>query len=694
MVNNTPLVTIGMPVYNDLPFLRKAIDSLLAQTYRNFELIISDDGSTDGSAEVCEAYAKNDHRIWYFRQPNRLGISENINFLIREARGDFFMVAADDDIWDPRFIEILLNKLLENESLVSAFCPMVFIGENDEILDNPAPRAPDYSGKWAFIRLFKLLKINDDGLGYGLCRKEAIKGIRFPVWKGINRETAYDNFYPPVCFLLAKGDTALAGDRPLWFNRVKTGAAVHHQEPYQSGTSQAVYAGFLRKINLITASIAQIRAAGKPVSAALITPFMIWYWLLRLLTRAAFSAENTPRRMLLAQVLVQAMMFFSLPVIGRTYSPDTVGVWGFYQSAVMILWSFSQLRTDQLLITSDIDGERNGLFTLGILLHGAFSCLMILALQLVPAEWSVPGVSPALLLLYCLGFGMVNQTIALLVSKNAYGDVNFLRLGVAVLAYPFAWVSFYIFGSNGLIMSLLLSVWAPLFPVIIARIKNWRPDFPKNIFQKIKGKAFWLTGNSVVVAVSDHVFALVIATVYDLKTAAVFFLVQRLLMAPVSLMAGTYGLYFYRKMHELFRVQSLTTALFFRFWKHWAIPAILFYAVAVLFGEQLFTWFFGGVYTGAGLIAAAITIRCLVQFLSAPMSMGFYAIQQPRYPFFAGVISLVITLAGVGLMSSHLLPLHSILWIHTVLMTANLLIYNVLMVNAVSKLPRSSTISN
>lgn len=685
-----PLVTIGMPVFNDLPFLRKAIDSLLAQTYGHFELIISDDGSTDGSAEVCEAYAKADHRIWYFRQPDRLGISRNINFLIREARGEFFMVAADDDIWEPQFIEVLLNKLLENESLVSAFCPMVFIGENDEKLDDPAPRSPDYSGRTAFGRLFKLLKVNDDGLGYGLLRTAAIKGIQFPVWEGVNRETAYDNFYPPVCFLLAKGNTALVGDRPLWFNRIKTGASVHHLTP----DSNVAVAGFLRKLSLIKAAVSQIRAAGKPVSAALITPFMIWYWLLKLLTRSAFSGENAPRRMLLAQVMVQLIMFCSLPVIGRTYPPEVVGVWGFYQSVVMILWSFSQLRTDQMLITSDNDHERNALFSAGILLHGLFSCLLILGLQILPAEWTVPGIQPFWLLIYCLGFGVVNQSISLLVSKNTYDGVNFLRLGVAILAYPFSWVAYFVFGNNGLIMSLLLSVWGPLLPVIFKYIANWKPDFSQRTFHKIKAKVFWLTGNSLVVAVSDHVFALVIAAAYDLKTAAVFFLVQRLMMAPVSLMAGTYGLYFYRKMHELFTAKSLTTGLFFHFWKRWTIPAVAFYAVAGFFGEKLFTWFFGSDYTGAGVIAAAITLRCLFQFLSAPMSMGFYAMQQPRYPFFAAVISLMITLAGVGLMSTHLLPLPSILWIHTLLMTANLLIYNALMVNAVSKLAQSPTLSS
>ena len=77
-----PLVTIGVPVYNGADYLTLAIDSLLAQTYRNVELLISDNASTDGSSEVCAAYAQRDARVRYIRQAHNIGGVENHNFVV------------------------------------------------------------------------------------------------------------------------------------------------------------------------------------------------------------------------------------------------------------------------------------------------------------------------------------------------------------------------------------------------------------------------------------------------------------------------------------------------------------------------------------------------------------------------------------------------------------------------------------
>ena len=79
------LVSFGMPVFNDLDYLPVALDALLAQSHDNFELIISDDCSTDGSEQVCREYAKKDPRIRYIRQTTNLGISRNLEFLLKEA---------------------------------------------------------------------------------------------------------------------------------------------------------------------------------------------------------------------------------------------------------------------------------------------------------------------------------------------------------------------------------------------------------------------------------------------------------------------------------------------------------------------------------------------------------------------------------------------------------------------------------
>lgn len=99
-----PKVSIGMAVFNGEPFIREALDSLLAQTFTNFELIISDNASTDGTEAICREYAACDARIRYVRQPENRGGLLNFQFVLDEARGEYFMWAAADDMWHREFI--------------------------------------------------------------------------------------------------------------------------------------------------------------------------------------------------------------------------------------------------------------------------------------------------------------------------------------------------------------------------------------------------------------------------------------------------------------------------------------------------------------------------------------------------------------------------------------------------------------
>ena len=93
-------VSIGMPVYNGEKYIREALDSLLGQSFTGFELIISDNASTDGTEAICQQYAAKDSRIRYVRQPVNLGALDNFTFVLDEARGGYFMWAAADDRYD------------------------------------------------------------------------------------------------------------------------------------------------------------------------------------------------------------------------------------------------------------------------------------------------------------------------------------------------------------------------------------------------------------------------------------------------------------------------------------------------------------------------------------------------------------------------------------------------------------------
>jgi glycosyltransferase involved in cell wall biosynthesis len=114
------LITIGLPVYNGFPFIKDALDSLLSQTYKNFELLISDNDSTDDTGSICTAYAAVDPRIRYMRQSGNRGGFANFKWVLDEARGEYFMWACHDDLWSEEYLAEMVS-ILEDESIDYVF---------------------------------------------------------------------------------------------------------------------------------------------------------------------------------------------------------------------------------------------------------------------------------------------------------------------------------------------------------------------------------------------------------------------------------------------------------------------------------------------------------------------------------------------------------------------------------------------
>ncbi len=119
----SPLVSVGMPVYNAERYLRESIESILGQTHANLELVISDNASTDSTPEICRSYAERDGRVRYVRQERNLGAHPNFNATFRLSRGSFFRWHASDDIALPNLIERCLDILQESEKEVSVVYP-------------------------------------------------------------------------------------------------------------------------------------------------------------------------------------------------------------------------------------------------------------------------------------------------------------------------------------------------------------------------------------------------------------------------------------------------------------------------------------------------------------------------------------------------------------------------------------------
>ncbi|TSC64682.1 MAG: glycosyl transferase family 2 [Microgenomates group bacterium Gr01-1014_93] len=103
MKTQSSLVTIGMPLLNEGRYLSKALDSLLNQSFSDFEIIISDNASTDETAEIAKNYAKKDQRIRYYRTDSRVGGRENFNRLFQLSSGKYFMWASGHDLWHKDF---------------------------------------------------------------------------------------------------------------------------------------------------------------------------------------------------------------------------------------------------------------------------------------------------------------------------------------------------------------------------------------------------------------------------------------------------------------------------------------------------------------------------------------------------------------------------------------------------------------
>jgi len=116
-----PFVSVGMPVFNGELFLRGAIDSMLAQSHTNLELIISDNASTDGTAAIAGEYAARDPRVRYFRQARNIGAPRNWNFVATCARGKYMKWASANDYCDTRMLAACIEVLESDPQVVLCY---------------------------------------------------------------------------------------------------------------------------------------------------------------------------------------------------------------------------------------------------------------------------------------------------------------------------------------------------------------------------------------------------------------------------------------------------------------------------------------------------------------------------------------------------------------------------------------------
>lgn len=150
MNKELPTVSVVMPVYNVAAYVAAAIASVLAQSFKDFELLIVDDGSTDHSVQLCEQFA--DKRIRIIRQKNR-GLAGARNTGIRHARGQFVAFLDSDDLWTPNKLDVHMAHLQSNPRLGVSYCASGFIDDSGQPLGYlQRPKLNNVSAKDVFMR--------------------------------------------------------------------------------------------------------------------------------------------------------------------------------------------------------------------------------------------------------------------------------------------------------------------------------------------------------------------------------------------------------------------------------------------------------------------------------------------------------------------------------------------------------------
>jgi glycosyltransferase involved in cell wall biosynthesis len=170
-----PLISVGMPVYNGEEYVALAIDSVLSQTFNDFELIISDNASDDRTEEICREFASADPRIRYYRNAENIGAAGNYNRLVELARGEFFRWSNADDLFAPKLHELCLRALRQHPDAVLSYGKTEIIDEFGKTLhlydDNLHLSQPLANER--FQRFFEQVGLTN--VIYGLMRTDAVR---------------------------------------------------------------------------------------------------------------------------------------------------------------------------------------------------------------------------------------------------------------------------------------------------------------------------------------------------------------------------------------------------------------------------------------------------------------------------------------------------------------------------------------
>lgn len=173
----TPRLSIGLPVYNGEEYLAESLEALLGQSYRDFELIITDNASTDGTPAICDRYARQDSRIRYERLATNIGAANNHNYVFSLARGELFKWASHDDLYGRDLLSRCVAALDEHPEMILAHSWSAFIDGDGRVIEpydyrlaTDSPSAPE--------RFASLLFAPGGDDFYGVLRADVLRKVR------------------------------------------------------------------------------------------------------------------------------------------------------------------------------------------------------------------------------------------------------------------------------------------------------------------------------------------------------------------------------------------------------------------------------------------------------------------------------------------------------------------------------------
>lgn len=214
---NNPLVTVIVPVYNVQEYLVRCITSLINQTYRNIEIILVDDGSTDASGEMCDYYAQSDNRITVIHKENG-GLADARNAAIDIMKGDYVTFVDSDDWIEKDYVEYLINLLINNNAEIS-ISPFFKVYENQKEIGKYTETI-DVVDNVEAIKLFLYQRKFTASAPCKMYRSDIFSSIRYP--KGM-----YYEDMAVICQILDEVNKVVISNCPKYFYYQRENGIMH-----------------------------------------------------------------------------------------------------------------------------------------------------------------------------------------------------------------------------------------------------------------------------------------------------------------------------------------------------------------------------------------------------------------------------------------------------------------------------------